>query len=239
MDQLKAELLSIKVVRASKDIYNQNISVGVKHIFKQVAHKFNEDSTNLKLRKKIHDFKCIMLLIRGQSLEAAIDKTYDRSTFHFKNDVVPGLEEFQYKPTPHVVFLTNNFAKETLLDFTFSTHFMSVFEDLSTPFDFKHESFEFMEHHNRRGPSKEIVCSQYVAKIQSTSKLLDIAQKPLGKHSSSASMPYSALIVMKPNQGFNVLLRCLKAIANRNIDNLNPLMIEDIRMTTNLTPDQI
>lgn len=65
LDQLKAELLSIRMVRANKDIYNQNISDEVKHIFKQVAHKFNEDATNLKLRKKIHDFKCILLLIRG------------------------------------------------------------------------------------------------------------------------------------------------------------------------------
>ena len=74
---MDAELLGIRLVNAKKDISKTTASSEVQKLFKCIAYKFHELSTELKLRQKLIDFKTLVLVLRGQNLQGQIDKIYD------------------------------------------------------------------------------------------------------------------------------------------------------------------
>ena len=105
------ELLGLKIVRAKKDLYFDNVPAEVQSTIKSVAVKFHELSSEIKLRNKLIDFSCLMLVLRGQNIEGKIDKVYDREKMKFRPTEVMGMEDLSYKSTPHVVFVTNPASK--------------------------------------------------------------------------------------------------------------------------------
>ena len=70
-----------------------------------------------------------MLIIRGQNIEGAIDKVFDREKLKFKPDIVPGLEDLSYKATPHVMFISNKDSKQAMIDFILETKFVNMYLD--------------------------------------------------------------------------------------------------------------
>lgn len=59
----------------------------VRHVFKSIAFKFYEVYPELKLRKKISEFKTLVLVLRGRHVEANLSKIYDKEKLRFIQDV--------------------------------------------------------------------------------------------------------------------------------------------------------
>ena len=55
---------------------------------------------------------------------------------HFKPEVIPGLEDLSYKPTPHVLFVTNEVSKKPLIDFVLNSKYVNLYQDTFTDFDY-------------------------------------------------------------------------------------------------------
>jgi len=69
LNKFDFELLGLKVVKGNKHIYKDSVSISVINTFKAIACKFHEDTNDLKLRKKVKDFKTIALVLRGIDVE--------------------------------------------------------------------------------------------------------------------------------------------------------------------------
>jgi len=69
LNGMDVELLGTKVVRANKDLYFDNVPREVRKAIKSVAYKFYEENVEFKLRKKIGEMSCLMLVLRGQNIE--------------------------------------------------------------------------------------------------------------------------------------------------------------------------
>lgn len=59
------ELLGLKVINGNKQLYKDSVSIGVINTLKAIACKFYESSNDLKLRKKVKEFKTLALVLRG------------------------------------------------------------------------------------------------------------------------------------------------------------------------------
>ena len=65
LDLLDFELLGLRFINAKKQIYLDSVPLGVRDVVKSVALKFHQSSKELKLRKKIKEFKTLALVLRG------------------------------------------------------------------------------------------------------------------------------------------------------------------------------
>ena len=73
----------------------------VRHCFKSIAFKFYEHYQEYRLRRKISDFKSLVLVLRGRNVDQTLDKVYDREKLRFISDLG------NYDSTPQALFLTN------------------------------------------------------------------------------------------------------------------------------------
>ncbi len=55
----------------------------IRTLFKKIAYKFYDGYSDLRLRKKIIEFKTLALVLRGRNVETNISKVYDRETLKF------------------------------------------------------------------------------------------------------------------------------------------------------------
>ena len=55
----------------------------IKNIFKSVAFKFYEYCPDLKLRKKLVEFKSLVLALRSRNVDHTLDTVYDRDKLLF------------------------------------------------------------------------------------------------------------------------------------------------------------
>lgn len=69
LNLMDVELLGLKIVHAKKELYFGNVPEEVQRTIKSVAFKFHELATDLKMRKKMLEFSCLMLVLRGQNVE--------------------------------------------------------------------------------------------------------------------------------------------------------------------------
>jgi len=53
------------MINGNKQIYKDSVSISVINTLKAIACKFHESSNDLKLRKKVKDFKTFALVLRG------------------------------------------------------------------------------------------------------------------------------------------------------------------------------
>lgn len=130
LNLLNLELIGLKLVTAKTEIYNDLVPKDVKAVIRSVACKLHANSIDYKLRRKMTEFRTLALVLRGQNIEGQIDKVYDRETSKFRDEQALGLEAVTYEGTPHVVFVTNNKAKQPLLDFFASTKYVNLFQDI-------------------------------------------------------------------------------------------------------------
>lgn len=201
-----AELLGVKIVKANKDLFTREVPTSVKSLVKSVAYKFHGDSTELKLRKKMKDFTCLMLVIRGANLEGEIDKVYDRERLRFRQEVVPGFED--QLATPYVLFVTNDQSKQVMIDFALETKYVKMYQDCNQSFDFLNSSLDFhmkMKTQIVKRDDGEIDAALF-QEIKKSEDLLD----------QSKGESTSAVVVLKPNQPFSVLLKSLKQVIGIN-----------------------
>lgn len=102
--QTHFELLGLKILNAKKELYNELVPVDIRTLFKKVAYKFYEGAySDLRLRKKITEFKTLVLVLRGRNVDANISKIYDRETLKFLDNENVGF----YEGSPQGIFLTN------------------------------------------------------------------------------------------------------------------------------------
>jgi hypothetical protein len=180
------------------------------------------------MRKKVGKFKCLMLVLRGNDIENSIEKVYNRQKMKFKSEVVPGLEDLSYKPTPHVLFMTNQQSQKPVVDFILDSKYVNLFQDTQSDFDYLNANCQ-------------LTSSQYqTLELKTSSDLLDQGHQP----PLEECKPVSGNLIIKPNQAFNVVIRSLKAVANINPDQLkvkdcNWVNISKIEMLQHYSQSQI
>lgn len=81
------EVLGSKVLDTKKEIYSELVPREIRHLFKSVAFKFYEVYPELKLRKKISEFKTLVLVLRGRHVETSLSKVYDKEKLRFSSDI--------------------------------------------------------------------------------------------------------------------------------------------------------
>jgi hypothetical protein len=86
LKQCHFELLGLKIVKAKKHFYLDTVPLEIKNTIKSIAFKFHEHNSDLKLRKKMFEFKSLVLVLRGRNIENTIDSIYDREKLKFLND---------------------------------------------------------------------------------------------------------------------------------------------------------
>ena len=74
------------MINAKREIYNELVPVEIRTLFKKLAYKFYESYPDLRLRKKITEFKTLALVLRGRNVENSIGKIYDRERLKFLNN---------------------------------------------------------------------------------------------------------------------------------------------------------
>lgn len=74
----------------------------IRTLFKKIAYKFYEGNQDLRLRKKITEFKTLVLVLRGRNVENNLSKIYDKETLKFTSNEL-GI----FEGMPQAVFLTN------------------------------------------------------------------------------------------------------------------------------------
>jgi hypothetical protein len=84
--QTQFELIGIKLINAKREIYNELVPVEIRTLFKKLAYKFYESYPDLRLRKKITEFKTLALVLRGRNVENSVGKIYDRERLKFLNN---------------------------------------------------------------------------------------------------------------------------------------------------------
>ena len=63
------ELLGIKLVDCKKQIFNDFVPLSIQKMFKEIGYKFYEYENELKIKKKILEFKTLVLVLRGRNVE--------------------------------------------------------------------------------------------------------------------------------------------------------------------------
>lgn len=87
------ELLGLKLVNCKKEIFNELVPVEIRTLFKKIGYKFFEGHPDLRLRKKISEFKSVVLVLRGRNVDNQISKIYDREKLKFVNSESMGIFE--------------------------------------------------------------------------------------------------------------------------------------------------
>ena len=59
----------MKIIDTKKEIYSELVPREVRHAFKSIAFKFYEAYPELRLRKKICEFKSLVLVLRGRNID--------------------------------------------------------------------------------------------------------------------------------------------------------------------------
>lgn len=175
---MQCELLGTRVVDAKKNLYKQNVSSKVLETVKKVAYQFNSEHDDLKIRRKIGDFKFVIAVIRGRNIEGTLEKIYERDIMKFKREVDLGLEELHYKTMPSVLFMTNHTTKQPMLDFIINSKFIQLFEDISRQFHFKNEDISFFHREQKTFRTNAIIDSLSFGEIKSSSQLVDHGLQP-------------------------------------------------------------
>jgi len=101
VNQCGFEIIGSKIIDSKKEIYSELVPKDVRHVFKSIAFKFYEAYPELRLRKKICEFKSLVLVLRGRHVEQTLNKVYDKEKLRFIQDI--GL----YDAIPQALFLTN------------------------------------------------------------------------------------------------------------------------------------
>lgn len=227
----------------------ESVPVEVQKTVKCVAYKFHELSTDIKLRKKLDEFKTLVLVLRGQDVQGQLDKIYDRQKMKFIPEVVRGLDVVDYEATPHALFLTNPPTTRPIIDFILKTQYIKLFQDLKENYCHFSNSIQFNQQMKEIGAGQagqEVNVSKF-AKIKKAEDLLD--QSYEHPASSGVSAPgavnlCSGVCVIKPNQPLNVIMRTLKSIANMNPEELaytEPgfVQISKIESVSSYSPEQL
>jgi nucleoside diphosphate kinase len=145
------ELLGLKLVNAKREIYNELVPIQIRTLFKKVAYKFYEGAglPDLRLRKKISEFKTIVLILRGRNIEESLSKIYDKEKLKFLH---PAGEDSVgiFEGLPQGIFLTNKPVVEPFLDFLLQTRMIKLFHDFALPHPHLLDSpvFSYLLHHN-------------------------------------------------------------------------------------------
>ena len=71
-------MLGLKLIDAKREVYNELVPVDVRVLIKKIAYKLHSGAPDLRLRKKITEFKTLALVLRGRNVEAHISKIFDR-----------------------------------------------------------------------------------------------------------------------------------------------------------------
>ena len=77
----------MKIINARRQIYSELVPREVRTIIKKIAFKFYESYPDLKLRKKVLEFKSLMLVMRARNVEQKIEKIYDKIRLKFIQDM--------------------------------------------------------------------------------------------------------------------------------------------------------
>ena len=139
------ELLGCKIVDAKKQIYSELIPLNIRTMFKKIAFKFYEAHTDLRLRKKISEFKTLALVLRGRNFEENISKIYDKERLQFLNKEVAGFEGL-----PQAIFVTNQELLDPMFDFLLNTRMIKLYNDFALSHEHLMDSpvYSYMLHHN-------------------------------------------------------------------------------------------
>jgi hypothetical protein len=138
------ELIGLKVVNCKKDIYNELVPVEIRNLFKKIAYKFYDGYPDLRLRKKITEFKALALVLRGRNIEGSIAKIYDTETLKF----IGGPELSVYETQG--LFLTNTQLLDPLFTFLLNTKMIKLYSDFALQHEHLMDSpiHSYMLHHN-------------------------------------------------------------------------------------------
>ena len=104
---MDVELLGLRVIKGKKELYQEQVPKEVQFTVKCVAYKFHESSSEMKLRKKLIEFKTLALVLRGQDIQGQLSQIYDLEKLRFKSEHSEGFEDMSFEDNPHVIFLTN------------------------------------------------------------------------------------------------------------------------------------
>jgi hypothetical protein len=119
--------------------------VEVRTLFKKIAYKFYDGYTDLKLRKKITEFKTLVLVLRGRNVESNISKVYNRETLKFI-----GSDAGLYEGSPQGIFLTNKDLLDPFFNFLLTTKMIKLYSDFASSHEHLMDSpvYSYMLHHN-------------------------------------------------------------------------------------------
>lgn len=120
------------------------VPVEIRTLFKKIAYKFYDGYPDLKLRKKITEFKTLALVLRGRNVENNISKVYDRETLKFQG----GPELSIYETSG--LFLTNQAYVEPFFNFLLNTKMIKLYTDFAMSHEHLMDSpvYSYMLHHN-------------------------------------------------------------------------------------------
>ena len=65
LGSLDVELLGMRFVKARKEIYGKEMPRKVEDLVRSVAYKFHEGADDEAMRRKINEFKTLVLVLRG------------------------------------------------------------------------------------------------------------------------------------------------------------------------------
>ena len=140
-------MIGIKLLNCKKDIYNELVPLDVRTIVKKIAFKFYQAHQDLKLRKKIIEFKTLVLVLRGRNVEPNLEKIYDKE----KLRLITSNEELDLiEATPNVVFLSNAAHTEPLFDFILTSKAIKLYNDFSKSHEHLMDSpvYSYLLNHN-------------------------------------------------------------------------------------------
>lgn len=125
----------------------------VRHCFKSIAFKFYEHFEEYRLRRKMSEFKTLVLVLRGRNVDHVLEQVYDREKLRFITDLG------NYDATPQALFLTNQVVLEPLLDFILTTRIIKLYTDFSKSYEHLMDSpvFSYLLNHNVEKISQELI----------------------------------------------------------------------------------
>jgi len=94
---------------------------------KSVAHRFYNLCPDLKLKKKIKEFECLVLVLRGDETE--IGEVFDREKFRVRT------EQGGMEATPQTIFVTEPAYKDPILEFLLLSKQVKLYHDFTQAFD--------------------------------------------------------------------------------------------------------
>ena len=137
------ELLGMKLVNCKREIFNELVPVEIRTLFKKIAFKFHEGMPDLRLRKKISEFKTLVVILRGRNVENNIDKIYDRERLRFTDMSI-------FEGAPQAVFLTNQVQLEPFFNFLLTSKLVKLYNDFGVSHEHIMDSpvYSYMLNHN-------------------------------------------------------------------------------------------